>query len=338
VSENTGSNPSERVLVLVVSYGEPPVARLWDQVRYSYQILQRLTLKVARIPKPLLPLIALRRGWRRKQLWRHENYQSPLELITEQQAVALSRALEERADGAVFEVRPVFEFREPFLGGALREVASSRPDRLLILPLYAWDCDFTAGFVADTVAAHEAQHGKLGPQPEFVSHFSEDGRLVELMARFVIEQLDAEGWDDSDYASSGLLLGAHGTVLEGPPGNDTGLDVSQGLYERLAGKLAGEFAKVSVGWMNHTRGGEWTSPGLASAAADLVRSGIRRAAYFPFGFLADNADTQLEARCILRGVPELSVQYVPCLNQWPAFVYYLADRVIAACGGGRPDH
>lgn len=332
MSDRSRSNPSKRVLVLAVSYGEPPVSRLWDQVRYSYQILRRLALKVAPIPKPLLPLIAFHRGWQRKQLWRYENYQSPLELITQQQAVSLSRALEGRGAGTVFEVRAVFEFREPFLEGALREVAASRPDRLLILPLYAWDCDFTTGLVADAVAAHEARHGKLSPQPEYVSRFSEDDRLVELMARFVIEQLDAEGWDDSDYASTGLLLGAHGTVLDGPQGVDTGLDVSQSLYERLAGRLEPEFAQVSVGWLNHTRGGEWTSPDLASAAADLTRRGVRRAAYFPFGFLADNAETQLEARCVLRKVRELSVQYVPSLNQWPAFVQYLADRVAAAGG------
>jgi ferrochelatase len=324
--------PHKRVVILLSTYGEPPTARFGDHWRCSFQILKRLTRQVAPIPGPLLPFIALRRGWTRARLWRAHNYLSPLELITQQQAEALSRSLGERDRNLTCEARAVFEFRSPSMEGTLADVLATRPERLVVMPLYAWDCDFTSGISEEAIRTYVDRHGDIEPEPEMVSEFSEDEAFVDLMARSVLEQADSRGWTEGDRSRSGLLLGAHGTVIRCPRCVDTGLEVAQGLYERLAAKLGPNFAHVSAGWLNHKRGGEWTSPDLASAAADMLRRGITRAVYFPFGFLADNSETQLEAGRILGQFPRLNVLRLSCLNVWPPFIQYLADRILAALG------
>jgi protoheme ferro-lyase len=84
---------SERRHVVLVTYGEPPTPAFLDQLVYSWRILLGLTRTVAPIPLPVLPLIALSRGRGRQRLWTDEGYASPLEPITERQAVGLRRAL-----------------------------------------------------------------------------------------------------------------------------------------------------------------------------------------------------------------------------------------------------
>ncbi|MBN1478029.1 ferrochelatase, partial [Candidatus Sumerlaeota bacterium] len=142
------------------------------------------------------------------------------------------------------------------------------------------------------------------------------------------EQLAEAGCSGDDCHGMGLLLGAHGTLIEAPEGVNTGLESTQRFLDRLSERLAPRFAHTSVGWLNHTLGGEWTSPDLETAAADMLERGLRRVVYYPFGFLADNAETQLEGRVILRGFDALEPLHLQCLNAWPPFVEHLAKRVM----------
>lgn len=320
----------ERILVLLLTYGEPERARFTDQYRYSLSILRRLTRKIAPIPKPLLPLIAARRGWVRVRNWRREEYTSPLDRITYAQCAALSAVLHQVDTSRLYEVCVVFEFKPPLLKDVLTERLAREPSRLLLVPLYLAESDFTHGISRLDLDEFAARRGHpVHPVPEYVTGFSEDDQLVELCARFVREQVECAGWCREDCVGAGLLLGAHGTLVNGPPGVETGLVATQRFYDRLAERLAPMFHSVSIGWLNHALGGEWTSPDLETATRQMVQRGLHRVVYFPFGFLADNAESQLEGRCVLRDFESLQVLHLDCLNAWPPFVEYLAQRIVA---------
>ena len=311
----------------MLTYGEPAEPRFGAQFWYSLRILQRLTRKVAPIPRPVLPFIALSRGRARVKLWRSESFKSPLEEISDRQAKALARSLDEVSPSLNCEVRTVYEFRRPALDDVFGDLAADPPQRLLLMPMYVVDCDFTSGISGDAVRAYSKRHGPIRPAPEYVGAFSEDERLSELMVDHITEQVATAGWSEADCLESGLLLGAHGTLVEGPPGIDTGLKATQELCDRITDRLRGRFNHVSVGWLNHVRGGVWTSPELADAARSMMDRGLKRVVYFPFGFLADNAETQLEGRLVLREFKELEVLHLPCLNDGPPFIDYLRARV-----------
>lgn len=321
-------NKIRRATIILLTYGEPYHPKFADQYTYSLLILRRLTLLVAPIPRPLLPLIALRRAITRSKTWKEEGYASPLECITHDQRDLLEPLLKERlGESWHCDVRVVFEFRRPLLPDVMRELAADPPDRLILMPLYVADSDFTSGVSRRDVDSYERQWGKFPAPVDYLSAFSEDDRLVELMARFVMEESEKAGWIGGDRPDTALILGAHGTVIEGPPGIDTGLKPSVSFYERLSARLAPRFAAVSVGWLNHTMGGEWTSPALEAAAESMRDKGIRRVVYFPFGFLGDNAESELEGRQIFRNVPELEVLHLPCVNTWGPFIEFLATRI-----------
>lgn len=323
----------ERVVTLLLTYGEPPRARFLDQLAYSWLILNRLTLRVARIPRPALPLIALRRALLRVKTWRVEGFSSPLEHITHEQAQALAARLRDADPQRDHTVRPVFEFRRPLLPEVLDELDRDPPDRLLLLPLYMPDSSFTTGISLADVETWAARRGRaFRPAPAHVSRFSEDDTVLSLMAQQILEGTAQAGWSEADRRAAGLILGAHGTLIHPPPGIDNGLGTMQCAHQRLRDMLAPHFRHISVGWLNHTLGGEWTQPDLATAARDMVERGIRRTVYYPFGFLADNAETQLEGRLVLRE-SALEVLHLPCLNASPPFIEHLARRVVARLGG-----
>ena len=63
---------------------------------------------------------------------------------------------------------------------------------------------------------------------------------------------------------------------------------------------------------------------------DLVAAaGFRRAVYYPYGFLADNAESELEGRVALRARPELEAVHLPCLNAAPEYLGALAGQIVA---------
>ena len=94
-----------------------------------------------------------------------------------------------------------------------------------------------------------------------------------------------------------------------------------------ARRLAPHFGMVTNGWLNHVYGGRWTEPPADVALRSIAAAGYRRVAYFPYGFLADNAETQLEGRIALRDVPTLEPTHLLSLNAAPALVEALADQV-----------
>ena len=148
--------------------------------------------------------------------------------------------------------------------------------------------------------------------------------LAELSAAHVLSETPADEWRGPDVA---LVLAAHGTVLNPPRPIDTGLVATETLRLAIAARLAPHFGTVVNGWLNHTRGGEWTDPPIEEALAHLVEGGFSRVVYYPYGFLADNAESELEGRVALQGLSGVESLHLPCLNESAALVDALARQI-----------
>ena len=90
------------------------------------------------------------------------------------------------------------------------------------------------------------------------------------------------------------------------------------------------------GWLNHTRGGRWTEPPIEAGLAQVQAAGYSRVVYFPYGFLADNAESELEGRMALATVADLEARHLPCLNDSPALMEILAQQLQACVGSCDP--
>jgi protoheme ferro-lyase len=312
--------------VVVVTYGEPPTPAFKDQLVYSWRILLGLTRTIAPIPKPVLPLIALSRARFRNRLWTAERYRSPLEPLTARQGDELWVALTALDPSHDWRVQVAYEFRAPLL----RDVLAAMPDDepAVVIPMYAAESDFTHALsraVVTDVAHSRSFTGQIRVLPALDAR-----RLGDIAAAHVLAAVQTrQGWYGNDVA---LVLAAHGTLVNPSRPIDTGLEATQGLCDAIRTRLAGKFGLVANGWLNHTRGGRWTEPAIDDALRQVAAAGFKRVVYFPYGFLADNAESELEGRIALKARPELESWHLPCLNESPMLIDALARDVTGIQG------
>ena len=307
--------------VLLLTYGEPPAPAFLPQLRYSWRILLGLTRSVAPIPAPVLPIIALKRGQLRRDVWTRERYGSPLERITEAQCRALAEALAETQPETRWVVRPAYEFRDPLLLDAV----AARPDgsAIDIVPMYVASSAFTHELSQRLI---EARRGSLGRRRVRVLPPLPEAELAAILVDHVNAELARRGARTGpDWA---LLLAAHGTLLDPPRRYETGREATERLRDLVARGLAGRFGAVTGGWLNHVYGGRWTEPPADQALAQLAQKGFRKVVYFPFGFLADNAESELEGRQVLETQPGIEALHLACLNESPALARLIAAQIL----------
>jgi len=313
--------------VVLITYGEPPTPAFADQLRYSWRILLGLTRLVAPIPGALLPLIALSRGRSRNQLWTQEHYGSPLEAITEAQARGLETALRRDDPGTTWQVHVAYEFRDPLLTTLLDQLPADEP--VDILPMYAADSAFTHEISRATVRDWGRAKGAERMSRVRVLPALDEERFAELCARHIVRGLEQRKLGGPECA---LVLAAHGTLLEPPRPMETGRVATERICAAIGRRLAGRFGRVASGWLNHTRGGRWTEPPMEETLAKVAAAGFKDVVYFPYGFLADNAESELEGRVFLRAHQWRTCVHLPCVNAEPEFIAELTRHVLEPVG------
>ena len=214
-----------------------------------------------------------------------------------------------------------YEFRKPFLESVLRSLPPDEP--AWVVPMYAADSAFTHALsrrIASRVNEASPRSAPIRVLPAL-----DPDRLAALSAQHVLNRLPGTGFEASKTA---LILAAHGTLLEPSKPIETGRENTERLRRAIEARLAPTFGMVTHGWLNHARGGRWTEPPMDRALRGVVDAGYRKAIYFPYGFLADNAETQLEGPVIAGDLPQLDVRFLPCLNDSIALAEGIATQIL----------
>ena len=312
--------------LVLITYGEPPSSSFAEQLVYSWRILQGLTRTVADIPQAAIPFIALFRARGRRRLWNVHGYTSPLEPITLAQAAAIRDVMEQREPGA-WAVHVAYEFRRPLLADVLRALPSHEP--VWVAPIYAADSSFTHELSRQAVIAEAAQRPR--DIPVRVLPALDIDLLADISAQHVLQ---ATG-DAVAQLDTALVLAAHGTLLEPTRRIDTGRCPTERLYGAIRQRVSSHFGLILNGWLNHTRGGRWTEPPIEQTLQRVSEAGFTKVVYYPYGFLADNAESQLEGWLAAAARPELSVRFLPCLNESMDLASAIAVQIIWAEHGGK---
>lgn len=320
--------------VILLTYGEPFQNSYWQQTVYSYRILSKLTRRVAPIPKTMLPLISVYRGWTRKKTWMNEGYTSPLERITEKQHAIIEQNLKQSGEYN-WRVHTALEFRKPDLWDVLDKIRKTGTDRLVFMPMYLPVSDFTHDISWRDYTAYQQKHNDALPLARVVFSRPYLYDLADIMADFVKRKVEEKGLSLQKAQNAGLILGAHGTVIDPPPViKDSGYADTFKMYKLLKDRLQKHFKAVDIGWLNHTVGGEWTSPPLDKTVAKMLESKIDEIVYFPFGFFADNAETQLEGKMILRDCGVTDYHQLPCVNDDAEFMQFITELIVRKTKAG----
>lgn len=305
--------------LVLITYGEPPSSSFTEQLVYSWRILQGLTRTVADIPQAAIPFIALSRARGRQRLWDANGYTSPLEPITLAQAAALRDTLEQQDPGR-WALHVAYEFRRPLLADVLRALPSD--EQVWVAPIYAADSSFTHELSRQAAIAEAAQ------RPRDIPVRVLPALDIDLLADISAQHLLRATGDVVAQPDTALVLAAHGTLLDPARPIDTGRCGTERLYGAIRQRVSPHFGLILNGWLNHTRGGRWTEPPIEQTLQRVSEAGFTKVVYYPFGFLADNAESQLEGWLAAAARPELSVRFLPCLNDSRDLAAAIAGQVL----------
>jgi protoporphyrin/coproporphyrin ferrochelatase len=330
-----------RIGIVLATYGEPPESGFAAQWMYSYRILKRLTRKIAAIPAPVLPIIATSRAITRVKMWRRHNFSSPLEPLHQQTVEALEHTLQRRLAGsagmgAEIFVVPGYEFRRPDIGDAVEDLRESGCSHIIVVPMYIAEGDFTHGMTrigVDDALARTRWPGHRLSMCSLAERHDTEQRLADTITRHLLGSIRRRGIE-GPLENWAVLLAAHGTVVSPLPGVDNGLEQFGRVLHRVKVALRPHTGLVRVGWLNHTRGGRWTTPAVPQALEYIRERGYDNLIYFPWGFTTDNAETALEGKIALEELadPFARIEHIGCLNAEEHFIQLLADRLCSHIG------
>ena len=305
--------------VVLVTYGEPTTPSFVDHWAYSWLLMQGVARSTADISPPMLPFITLRRTRERSRLWKKHNYRSPLEPNTLAQAAQLRNALARQSNDQ-WKIHVGYEFREPLFLSVIKRLP--RKEIVIVVPMYPASSGFTHELSKQSAKYIDFRR----PAPIIVLPPLAVDRLAALSADHVMQSIPA----GVDTTKSALVLGARGSLLQPPKQVETGRVTLEKLGQAIAERLTPQFGMVATGWLNYGRGERWTQPSIRESFRRVSEAGFRDVIFFPYGFLADNSESQLYGQLSAAPRRELKVRFLPCLNGSYELAEALAREVIAA--------
>lgn len=284
---------------------------------------------ILRLPTPLrrllARLIAKRRGPEARAIYSRMGGRSPLLAETEAQARSLQESL---VDLGAVEVVVAMRHWHPTSGEAARQVASFRPDRVVLLPLYPQFSTTTTASSLGAWAAAARGAGVSAPTSAVCCYPTAAG-LIDAHAALIAPLLEGA----AAQGPPRLLFSAHGlpkrVVAAGDPYRWQVEETAREIVERLG--------RAGLDWAicYQSRAGPlaWVGP---STLEEIARAGRDRIPLVvaPVAFVSEHAETLVELDMTCRafaekaGVPRY--ERVPALGTHPAFIAALAGLVRGA--------
>ena len=322
-----------KTAILLVNLGTPDEPTPAALRRYLAEFLS--DPRVVEIPRlvwlPILHGIILRVRPARSakkyaSIWTPEG--SPLLAWSLKQGKLLAGTLGERGHRVI--VRTAMRYGSPSVASVMDELKGEGATRVLVLPLYPQYSGPTTASAFDAVYAW-ANRVRSVPELRFVNRWHDDPGYIAALARRV-----AEHWQASGRAER-LVLSFHGvpkaTLLQGDPYHCECLVTARLLGERLGlGK-----DQMIVTFQSRFGKAEWLQPYTEPTLVALARSGVKRVDVMCPGFTADCLETleeiDQEARAAFLAAGGSEFDYLPCLNDSPAFIGALADVALRHMAG-----
>ncbi len=325
----------KRYAVVVTTYGEVEavtVKNLWPNSR---KILKVVTRQIVKIPTAMIYFVADYRSTKHYINWKLNRYRSTLLAINRAQKTTLAHALAEsgndffsKADVDVFDA---YYFVPPYLDDMLQQLQREY-DGIVVVPMIpvesAFSCGVACQMVIDLYGDSSFSHVRV------MSKLWKEDRLHRIYIEYLFGQLSASV-RLHQKGKIGLVLVIHGTLVKNRAGNPpklyTGLEETIAFFEVMKRKIMADpeniFGDVRQGCINHSTGGEWTSDTIEHALEEFKREGYEGVVMFPYGFFADNSETEYDAFKKLKEANFAVSQYVRCINDSPAFGRWLSDQV-----------
>lgn len=268
------------------------------------------------------------------KIWSDEG--SPLLAISRRQRDALAAELKRRI-GNPIHLALGMRYGEPSIASAADELRRKGCRRLLFLPLYP---QYSATSTASTfdALADELKTWRRVPELRTIMGYHDEPGYVAAVAasiREVWRRGGGEGGGEPDK----LLFSFHGIPLRYFRGGDPYHCVCHKTARLVAEELGLADDRWMVSFQSQFGRERWLRPATDATVQELARSGVGRLDVVSPAFSADCLETLEELDQLNRelwveaGGADEGYRYLPCLNDRPDHVGFLADLVCRNLGG-----
>lgn len=311
--------------VVLINLGTPEAPTASAVRTYLKQFLS--DPRVIEIPKALwwfilhgiiLPFRSAKSAHKYASIWTKDG--SPLKIHTAKQAQLLRGYLGER--GHDVQVAYAMRYGNPSVPQVLEKLKAAGCDRVLILPAYPQYSGTSTASIFDEVFNYFAGTRNV-PELRLIKHYHDHDGYVQALTKSVLAYWDMHGRPDR------LVMSFHGvpkrTLLLGDPYFCECHKTARLLAEQLG---LGEQQYV-VTFQSRFGKAEWLQPYTAPTLQKLAKEGVKRVDVLCPGFISDCLETleeiAIEARGDFLTAGGKEFNYIPCLNEEPAWIRALAE-------------
>lgn len=316
-----------RVGVLLLNLGGPE--QLEDVRPFLYNLFsdpEIIRLPVPWLQKPLAWLISSRRAKTSQENYKKIGGGSPLRRITEEQAMALQKQLED--NGHSTRVYVGMRYWHPFTEEAIAQIKRDRISNLVILPLYPQFSISTSGSSFRQLEQlwdedPELQNIDYTVIPSWYRHSG----YLQAMAELIAHELDRSPNPDRVH----IFFSAHGVPQSYV--DDLGDPYQKEIEEctKLIMQTLNRPNDHTLAYQSRVGPIEWLKPYTDEAIEELAQKGVKDLAVVPISFVSEHIETLEEIDIEYREVAEeagiQNFYRVPALNTHPVFINDLADLV-----------
>lgn len=319
-----------RVGVLLLNLGGPE--QIEDVRPFLYNLFadpEIIRLPFPWMQKPLAWLISSLRHKKSQANYLEIGGGSPLRGITEEQAIALHKSLQDK--GQDVQVYIGMRYWHPFTEEAIARIKRDGVEQLVILPLYPQFSISTSGSSFRLLEKIWSEDPSLAPQEHTVipSWYQRPGYL-QAMAQLIAREL--EGFENPDQVH--IFFSAHGVPVSYV--EEAGDPYQHEIEEctRLIVETLNRPNRHTLAYQSRVGPVEWLKPYTEDAIAELAAEGINDLLVVPISFVSEHIETLQEIDMEYREVAEEAgienFHRVPALNTHPVFIEDLANLVVEA--------
>ena len=317
-----------KIGVLLANLGTPDGYDYWSMRRYLNEFLsdKRVVDISDWIWQPLLQLVILTRrpfasGANYKQIWNHEQNESPLLSITRDQTAAIAKTLAAQHGGDVM-VDFAMRYGNPSTASKVRAMVAAGCEKILFFPLYPHYAGATSATANDAFFAALTQE-KRQPTARVVPEYFDHPLYIDALAKSV-----ETTWAAMDTKPDVLVASYHGMpiryLMEGDPYHCQCQKTTRLLRERLGW----DKGAIDTSFQSVFGREEWLKPYTVKHVAELAKLGKKSIAVIAPAFSADCIETLEEINGEIREAFEHAggetFTYIPCLNDDAAHIAALS--------------
>ncbi|MCK9408839.1 MAG: ferrochelatase [Bacteriovoracaceae bacterium] len=276
--------------------------------------------------KTLARIISSRRAPVVQQLYKRIGSKSPIFKQTKLQAIRLLEML--RGNGHTVDVHIAMRYWHPMTEEAVSNVMATKPDRIILLPLYPHYCKATTGSSVNEWK-RVSKKLKLPDIPTvLVEHYYEHPLYIKALVKRIRVALNRVPEKERSHLQ--IVFSAHGTPMKLVRDGDPYSHHIRKTYERVVEQ--GQFGLPHLLCFQSKVGPQkWLTPSLTGTIERLGHEGATHILVVPIAFVTDHIETLSEINIEARDEAlKLGVKYydmMPALLTEELFIRCLADLV-----------